>query len=719
MDRATWIWFPGDYEIWLGNRTNNLRTERGTFFPPFWKTDSHYVTVEFSIFVDLADEEEISICAEGRYNVKVDGQFIFGMPSSLVVPQGHHSICIKVHNQATPPTLFVDGSTIRSGNSWRVTPEDLEWIDESGKASDKSATIYYAPGSWNFCPADYKPSDFRLKTKPIRPTTINELPRGGGRLYDFGRETFGYAIIEGIEGFGELDIYYGESAEEAVDKKWCETLDKLLVDGEGVTDLSTGSRDALKDGAYTLYLSKAFRYIYVEAVEGLSYVGLSALYEYLPGESRGRFRCSDEEINRIWDVGEYTLLLTTREVFIDGIKRDRWAWSGDARQSYLMDFYLSFDTDCVKRTSWLLRGKDPVTSHVNTIVDYSFFWFIGIYDYYLYSGDLAFVKSIYPRMKSLMDWILGRTDADGLVTGRSGDWVFVDWADGPMSKKGELSFEQVLFARSLEVTSLCASMAGDDEYADSAGRKAEYVRSKLADFWDEGRHALVHNIEGSVKSSEVTRYANIFAVLFDYLSQDRKDAVARDVLHNDGVMGITTPYMRFYELEALCLLGEQNDVLREIKTYWGGMLREGATTFWEKYRPSDKGREHFSMYGKPYRKSLCHAWGASPLYLLGRYFTGVYPTAPGYASFDVKPSLGGLEWLEGTVPVPNGEISVRMDRTSICVTAPYGHGTLYFNSEAEPVCPLPCFHLGGTSYSLHFEGGHGPVRVCYTVLPNL
>ena len=37
----TWIWYPGDYEIWLGNQMNNRRTERGAFFPPFWKTDSH------------------------------------------------------------------------------------------------------------------------------------------------------------------------------------------------------------------------------------------------------------------------------------------------------------------------------------------------------------------------------------------------------------------------------------------------------------------------------------------------------------------------------------------------------------------------------------------------------------------------------------------------------------------------------------------------------
>lgn len=66
----TWIWYPGDYEIWLGNQMNNRRTERGAFFPPFWKTDSHYVVVEFSKVLNLSEPEEVFIAAEGTYNVK-------------------------------------------------------------------------------------------------------------------------------------------------------------------------------------------------------------------------------------------------------------------------------------------------------------------------------------------------------------------------------------------------------------------------------------------------------------------------------------------------------------------------------------------------------------------------------------------------------------------------------------------------------------------------
>ena len=48
----------------------------------------------------------------------------------------------------------------------------------------------------------------------------------------------------------------------------------------------------------------------------------------------------------------------------------------------------------------------------------------------------------------------------------------------------------------------------------------------------------------------------------------------RQVLQNDSILKITTPYMRFYELEALCALGEQESVMKEMKAYWGGMLKE-------------------------------------------------------------------------------------------------------------------------------------------------
>lgn len=678
----TWIWYPGDYEIWLGNEMNNRRTERGAFFPPFWKTASHYVVVEFSKRLNLAASEEIEIAVEGRYNVKLDGKLQFGSPKRFTLPAGEHNLNIKIHNQATPPALFIKGKTVNTDATWKVTFEDKEWIDESGKASDTSVTIYMDAGYWNFNTAEQKPSQFRLATKPQQ--AVKEEKVKDGKLIDFGKETFGYIYLHGLKGNGTINLYYGESPEEALDTEYCETLDRIYVDSNKVTDLALDVTTDFKDD-YTLIESKAFRYVYIEVSPSVRIDRVTMLYEYLPVDYRGTFRCNDEEINKIWDIGAYTMHLTTREFFIDGIKRDRWVWSGDAIQSYLMNYYIFFDCESVKRTIWLLRGKDPVTSHSNTIMDYTFYWFLSIYDYYIYSGDHAFVVQIYPHMVTLMDYVIGRTNPNGMVEGMIGDWVFVDWADGFLDKKGELSFEQVLFCKSLETMALCAKLVDDEEGMNKYAQLANNLQEKLLPaFWDESKQALVHNRIHGEKSDTVTRYSNMFSVFFNYLNENQKQAIKTSVLLNDDILKITTPYMRFYELEALCALGEQEEVMKEMKSYWGDMLRLGATTFWEKYNPDEKGIEHLAMYGRPYGKSLCHAWGASPIYLLGKYYLGVRPIRDGYKEFEIAPVLGGLKWMEGNVPTPHGDIHLYMDNETIRVKAREGKGYLYLTSESTP-----------------------------------
>lgn len=728
-NKATWIWYPGDYEIWLGNKMNNRRTERGAFFPPFWKQDSHYVTVEFSHHLDLAADEEVEIVAEGRYNVKLDGKLLFGMPHHLTIPAGQHSLNIKVWNQSTPPAIWVQGKTFCTDGSWQVTNEDKEWIDDSGKASDTSVSEYMDAGCWDVTCWDFHdkcafPSQFALTQGNIKPKETKQVK--DGTLYDFGCETFGYLVIEEPAGNGTLRAYYGESEEEALSTDRCETLDVFTIEETGaVIDESTRDALPLCPGAKCSYVatgSKALRYVYVVAAEGAHCKGVSLQYEYMPEEVRASFRCNDEQINRMWQVGERTLHLTTREFFIDGIKRDRWTWSGDAYQSYLMNYYLYFDSACVRRTTWQLRGKDPVTAHVNTIMDYTFYWFLGIYDYYMYTGDRHFVEQIYPRMQSLMAYCLSRAGGQGMMEGLAGDWVFVDWSPQPMDKHGFLAFEQVLFCKSLETMALCARLVENSHDEEEYYRLYSSLRKKLMPtFWDETRHALIHNVVDGKRSKEVTRYANMFAIFFDYLNEKQKQEVAKHVIHNGNVMPITTPYMQFYELEALCSLGNQSEVLTRMKEYWGGMLAHGATSFWEAYDPSVDAEglrpmaDHLAMYGRPYGKSLCHAWGASPVYLLGKYFLGVKPVKPGYEEFEIKPELGGLEFMEGTVPTPHGEIKVYMDHATIRVKATEGAGYLHFHSQGHPAASHGEIEkiVGGNSYRLWIESGE---EVCVSGL---
>ena len=696
--QATWIWYPGDFEIWLGNRFNNRRTERGAMFPPFWKQDSHWTTVEFSKRLRLEDTEKIKIAAEGDYSIKLDGQLQFGMPDTFLIPAGEHHLSIKIHHLVSPPALYIEGNTVVSDGSWQVTYEDKIWIDEHGTAHGSG--VYRYAARWNFNDIHHGPSTYHLPRTYIHGKTI---PYGRGTITDFGKETMGFLILHGIKGEGMVNIFYGESREEALDKAYCETLDQLCVSAQSITDQATRHTSA-RTQDYTMKTSKAFRYVYVETTGTIriSRIGLDYEYASYDPHHSGRFNCSDDELNRIWEVSAYTLDLTTREFFVDGIKRDRWTWSGDAIQSYLMNYYLRFDTECVKRTIRQLRGKDPVTSHINTIMDYTFYWFKSIHDYYLYTGDLDFVREIYPHMRTMMKYCIERTNADGMAEGQADDWIFVDWVDFPMHKRGTLCFEQILFCEALRTMAALATAlqeAGCDDLPQGSLTKSDYASDATRlihrsndlskrikeTFWDDELHALTHAIEDGAINRMVTKFPNMFAIIYGLATTQQRQDILQHVMLNDQVEAITTPYMRFYELEALCVMGKQAKVLKEMKAYWGGMLREGATSFWEKYIPTEQGAAHLAMYGRPYGKSLCHAWGASPLYILGRYFLGVQPLRPGYEEYTVCPVLGGLEWLEGEVPTPFGKIYVKVDSRQVIVRSDGGHGTLIIGEQKTDI----------------------------------
>ncbi len=671
---SKWIWYYGDFEVYHSLKLHARRDEFGHNFPPFWRLDDCWHNVRFRKEVELQTPEEITVSAHGVGNVEIDGRR-HALDEPLLLTQGKHGIMVHVLNPDGLPCIYVKGKTVVSDETWLVNSYGREWVNAGSNA-------LYLEKSDN-------PQEFGFSYEEIVPVQKNNVD--GGILYDFGRETFAKLYVEIQD--GEMDIFYGETKEEALDGRnsylrahifpqsgICsrQELEKApgRVSQPGQGNLETAYGD-LKCGQEIP--ARAFRYLYVVSAPEQTYC-LRAYHEYLPLKRRGSFRCSDEQINKIWDTAAYTFHLNSREFFLDGIKRDRWVWSGDAYQSYLVNRYLFFDADICKRTILALRGKEPVEKHINTIMDYSFYWLMSIYDYYEMTGDTEFVRRIYPKMVSLMDFCLSRLDADGFAAQVGDDWVFVDWAE--MDKEGAVCAEQMLLARSLEAMAKCSQVIGQS--CDDYDKAFVQLREKINRFfWSEEKGAFIDSFASGKEN--VTRHANIFALLFGYADAAQQEKIIKNVLQNDAVLQIRTPYFKFYELEAMCLMGNQEKVTQRIQDYWGSMLEAGATTFWEEYTPMLPWDGQLAMYGDKYGKSLCHAWGASPIYLLGRYYMGVRPTQPGYKAFEVMPNAGGLDWFQGTVPVGEGSVFVHMQPEVLEVCADVGGGVLLWKGERFPI----------------------------------
>lgn len=340
----------------------------------------------------------------------------------------------------------------------------------------------------------------------------------------------------------------------------------------------------------------------------------------------------------------------------------------------MLNYYIFFDKEINHRTLWALRGKGCIKHHINHILDYSFYWFNSLYDHYMYMNDTNFLKSIYYKAEDLMSFCLKQMQSSesGFIEGRGEDkdWVFIDWAD--MSKEGALSAEQILLYRSLWVMGELSEVLGYNEKAQYYHQHATKLKDKIFEvFYDKEIGVFYHNLFNGKVSEDITRYANIFAIMYDMLNDDQKKKIIDNVILNKDIQKLVTPYAMFYELISLCKAKQHDKVISIIEVYWGGMIKLGATTFWELFDPTAS--NHLEMYNRPYGKSLCHAWSASPIYILGRYYLGVYPIKAGYEEFNVEPRLGDLEWIKGEVPTPKGNIKIYMDKEvfTICNNTPF------------------------------------------------
>lgn len=639
-----WIWKFGEMEIYHNMLLHNRRHQYGYMEPPVWKIYGPETVVAFRRTVATQG---------GSFRVKACGDFVvateteqgdyrgFGNQETVEVEPGVVKVEIRVSNITTFPCIYVDG-IIESDEAW--------------EAGDLSGSFEPVGCSDLFTDRDSTPEAFPFAYEKI--DYVAKEPVEGGCLFDFGRETFGKLSVRGLGG-DRAAVRLGESREEALDPEWCYIRYEEDCPG-GMLEIPPS----------------AFRYVWV----GDKGAEVSALYEFLPLERRGAFRCGEEIVDRVWEVAAYTFHLNSREFFLDGIKRDRWVWSADAYQSLFVSRYLFYDADIERRTLTALAGKSPTVMHLNRIPDYTFLWVAGLYEYYLTYGDLRFLEQIYPRLREIMEFTLKRLSGDGFFRGAEGDWIFIDWA--PMDKTGAVCGEQILLAKALECYGKICGLIGVDG-SPYEKRAKELQAAIFRYFYDEEQKVFIDSYESGKRN--VTRHSNIFAYLFLPCSEEQKSHIYQNVILNDAVRQITTPYFKFYENQVHCEAGNGTLLEKSLREYYGSMLATGATTLYEEYDPDMSGAEHYAMYGMPFGKSLCHAWSASPIYLLGAYRLGVRNTGVAYDSFEVKPMRGDLREFGGRVPVKGGAVEVELRGDRVRVKSDVPGGTLAIGERRIPI----------------------------------
>ena len=159
-----------------------------------------------------------------------------------------------------------------------------------------------------------------------------------------------------------------------------------------------------------------FRFVRIDLEEeeaALSLKSICAVLVYKDVPYRGSFQCSDPLLNRIWDVGAYTVHLNMQEYIWDGIKRDRLVWIGDMHPE-MMTIAAVFGADSsVEKSLDFIRKETPLPGWMNTMASYSMWYVMIVYDWFLHTGNKEFLEKQEGYLTGLADQLSQSIDENG------------------------------------------------------------------------------------------------------------------------------------------------------------------------------------------------------------------------------------------------------------------------------------------------------------------
>ena len=332
----------------------------------------------------------------------------------------------------------------------------------------------------------------------------------------------------------------------------------------------------------------------------------------------------------IYEVSEKTLSLCMHEHYEDCPWREQALYTMDSRNQMLFGYYAfseyRFPRASLNLISKGLRDSDGLlsicfpTDNPLTIPSFSLMYFVEMREYIDYSGDTTLAEECFPVLQKLMSAFLDRIDESGLCPNFYDDkktyWGFYEWSETLTGVFGEstpciecpLNAYLSLALRNMAEISKRIGKNGDAEEYLAASEKINDALVKT--FWNEKVKLFTSYSDRDREKYSVL--VNAMCVLCG--AADKIDrSVICEILKANGA-GDTGLYiipitlsMHVFRYDALLMIdkGYKDFILDDIDRLYLGMLRQGATSFWE----TVKGERDFDWVG-----SLCHGWSALPIY---------------------------------------------------------------------------------------------------------
>lgn len=405
---------------------------------------------------------------------------------------------------------------------------------------------------------------------------------------------------------------------------------------------------------------RTYRYIQLNITTGTEPLVIEDFYGEATGypfEVKASFTSNDESLQQIWDIGWRTAQLCAGETYFDCPYYEQLQYEGDTRIQSLISLYVTGDDRLMRKAildfyhsrvpEGLTQGRYP-SSRLQVIPPFSLYWISMIYDYWMHRKDTRFVSDFLIPVTGVLDWYEKKIDPKMKMLGPMKWWNFVDWnnsfpggtPDG--ANDGNSSVLTLQYAVTLRQAADIFAFFGKNN-------EALHYR-QLADELTAGTYRQCFDLAKGLMANTplkktFSQHAGIMGVLAGSIPEASQKAAMKKVLY-DTSLSQATFYYRFYLNRALKKAGMADMYYSQLKP-WRGMIENGLTTFAENPDPT---------------RSDCHAWSSSPNYDFFATICGILPSKPGFSELRIEPALGELKEVSGTMPHPDGMITVSLQR---------------------------------------------------------
>ncbi|WP_168119052.1 family 78 glycoside hydrolase catalytic domain [Paenibacillus sp. HB172176] len=472
-------------------------------------------------------------------------------------------------------------------------------------------------------------------------------------IIDFGEQRSGYLSFAVEASAGTILDFYGYEFQDERGIQHTYRLNNTL-------------RYMCRDGfqSYESFVSRGFRYLMLTVRgngEAVRFHDLKLIQSHYPVADTGEFQCSDDRLNRLWEISRRTVKLCMMDTFVDCPTYEQAYWVGDVRNVSLTHYYLFGDEQIVERCLRLVPGSrdqsplycSQVPSGWNNVIpNWTFLWIIACEEFVHRTGKTAFAVDILPDMAyTIAHYLNYRTD-EGLL--EIDAWNLLDWAPIDQPDSGVVTHQNMLLVKALASAAYVAREAGRQDLAADFAEQANHLKRAInKHLWSEEHQAYIDCIHADGRRSDIlSMHSQVMALLCDIAEPTRKTVLQRYMTSPpSSFVPFGSPFMSFLYHEVLAELGLIKEIVDDIRNKWGIMLEYDATTCWETF----PGRKE-ATYGKTLSRSHNHAWSAGPGYSLPKYVLGVQAMSSGFRQVVVAPQPGGLTWANGKVPIPGGDV---------------------------------------------------------------